>query len=1012
MKRHVIGSLLILILILLGGKQTIPVTLAASLQATPLPQQDSEGPAVEAALNTALQTAIHKNEELRALGFLIYDVVVDHIQYSQDGSTALMWLALRDPHTQEVIATEPGLSIANNPTLADPRLAANWQVTLQDDTDWLSQLQTLPADLQSEELLQRFNEASSQTAIDPQAAPPPLTGYKLPWSKDLKNGKKLTGSIGHFLIYNSCSEASCRYAYDFADGTMFPLLASKGGVVKYAKWICVNGDTSCTNYLVLEDQSTTPYSYQLYYHLANNSIPDDLRVPGTIVRQGQFIANVDDTGYSTGHHLHFHVYTSPTGSNYSWGNSVNYIFDDVTINGGYPRTCYEATNYPGYGTECNAGADSKRGTSDDDWFVSGNSGANLPTGEITSPAPGTNILTPTITVNGSFSDDIGVQRVQILALFNGDWNVVKDQSVDKIPGATFSLSFDTCLVKVSSGPFQVAVRFWDYEGNASIDYIGQRTLTKGYPCYEPPPPPACTPGTNEASLYANPDFTGACKKFALGSYDASKLGSLGDNNAASIQVGSGVRAILYDNSADLKNVPVQGRIETFDASDTSLSDNRIGADSVSAVVVAPQKITDTSGLEPILKWPGNVKGINPSVDDSLVLSWTGGEGANQFLSEVKDKNGVVVKKLDWQPQTSWSIGNLPAGTFTWSVKARNSAYPTLTNTDSLTFTVDAVSLNSTPSLNPPYSQDFQGGAGDWTASGLWRQDTVEMGNRGAMNAWIYNDKASKNYADSIRRAGDLTSPPILIPPTGDYYLRFSSYSAVESGSPFWDQRRVQISVNGAPYVDLYQFSDDIQQDSIWIDSPAIQLEDPTYSSGDPNRKVNGKSVRIRFHFDTVDNQNNNTWGWMVSNVSIGATAPDLSCADTNNSVAEAHAIQVGDSAAANLCPQGDIDYFAFDGIAGQTLQFDIDARVDGSKLDSYLSLLDSDGVNVLAENDDEVRGEGDSLLSYVLQRTGKYYLKVRAWNHPGAGGSEYTYTLKITPWVGNIDHVFLPVLLK
>ena len=88
---------------------------------------------------------------------------------------------------------------------------------------------------------------------------------------------------------------------------MFPLLAAKGGVVVAFRDTCINDDHNCTNYLTLRDESTNPTTYQLYYHMMHASIPQPLRTIGAQVLQGDYIGNVDNTGYSTGSHLHFHV---------------------------------------------------------------------------------------------------------------------------------------------------------------------------------------------------------------------------------------------------------------------------------------------------------------------------------------------------------------------------------------------------------------------------------------------------------------------------------------------------------------------------------------------------------------------------------------------------------------------------------------------------------------------------------------------------------------------------------
>ena len=56
-------------------------------------------------------------------------------------------------------------------------------------------------------------------------------------------------------------------------------------------------------------------------------------------------------------------------------------------------------------------------------------------------------------------------------------------------------------------------------------------------------------------------------------------------------------------------------------------------------------------------------------------------------------------------------------------------------------------------------------------------------------------------------------------------------------------------------------------------------------------------------------------------------------------------------------------------------------------------MLDSDGSSELAENDDEILYEKqDPFLIYTLPRTGQYFLKLRAWDHPSGSGE---YTLKL-----------------
>ena len=307
----------------------------------------------------------------------------------------------------------------------------------------------MPKELLTEDLYRRYLIPEQDTSFSAST----LRGYKLPWTAGL--AKRVSNSIGHVYSVSggltSCPN-SCRYAYDFADGTMFPMLAAKGGTVKAYKTTCSNGDTNCTNYLVLEDQSTIPTSYQLYFHMANNSVPRRLRTIGTRVLQGEYIGDADDTGASTGHHLHFHVYTSPTGTNWSWGYSVDFIFDDVPTNGGYPRTCAEASAYPSLGSQCMPG----------NKYTSGNTPANPPQATITAPKNRQVVSTKTIRVAGTATDDIQIVRIQVMVNYAGTWEALDE--IDPVNGA-FAKNINLCGTGVPNGPFGLTLRVYDREGS-------------------------------------------------------------------------------------------------------------------------------------------------------------------------------------------------------------------------------------------------------------------------------------------------------------------------------------------------------------------------------------------------------------------------------------------------------------------------------------------------------------------------------------------------------------------
>lgn len=269
------------------------------------------------------------------------DWSLDEVQFNQDNTQALLWMAELDDD-DELLAREPEIVLA----LWDEGDGL-WHLHLVSDEDF--SLVFLDSDFKDSEIASHlFPDA------DPKATPGAVYGgYKLPWRSGLT--KRVTWSVSH----SSCSPSYyCKYAFDFADGTMFELLAAKGGLVYHWRDTCNNGNSGCTNSITLEDRTTTPWTYQIYLHLAKNSIPSKLKVKGTPVLQGQKIGNADDTGISTGHHVHFMVVEESTLDscrNYCFGRSVDITFEDVSINwhagtrGGRPRLESEARWYGGQG---------------------------------------------------------------------------------------------------------------------------------------------------------------------------------------------------------------------------------------------------------------------------------------------------------------------------------------------------------------------------------------------------------------------------------------------------------------------------------------------------------------------------------------------------------------------------------------------------------------------------------------------------------------------------------------
>ena len=294
-----------------------------------------EGPAAPAPLPTAVVE--EKGPGEGALEQLLYEQLpsaladrgifswlIDDTHFSDDRTQAMLMMAEKDAETGELLSSEPHIVLA----IYDAG-QGKWVLHFNTDEDFPNFF--AGSFFAESELADRYDPSVEKLPM-PKAGTV-YSGYKLPWRGGLT--KRLTWSIGH----TSCAGGSCYYAFDFADGTMFELTAAKGGYVYHWRDTCPNGASWCTNSITLEDRSTTPWTYQIYLHIAKDSVPAALKVKGAYVWQGMKIANVDDTGYSTGHHVHFMVIEASTLSckNYCFGRSVDIIFDDVSIFGGRPR---------------------------------------------------------------------------------------------------------------------------------------------------------------------------------------------------------------------------------------------------------------------------------------------------------------------------------------------------------------------------------------------------------------------------------------------------------------------------------------------------------------------------------------------------------------------------------------------------------------------------------------------------------------------------------------------------
>jgi hypothetical protein len=918
---------------------------------TPTSTSDLQAQVVQAVNEAIVQ------QRADSLALLIYPQQIEEVHISQDGRWATALLVMVDPQTGQPAHNEPGLVLAK-------RINGTWMVILPSDASWAESVQEAPTNLLSTEHKDAWLIAYQGFQVKLPSAP--LTGYLLPWAAG--ETRYLSQSVAHDAYTPG---GSAHYAFDFyVHDTMWNIYAAKAGTVWRYKidvptcleYTC-SADQPLGNYIVLQDTTTNPVSYQLYLHLAYDSIPQALRVTGAPVVQGQFIGIADNTGQSWGDHLHFQVHTNP---NSYWGQSVDITFQDVAINGGRPRVPVDLPYCTWPGDVCSQTQSA---------YISGNvvrDDITPPSGDLLEPTDESTITDPILHLEGWASDaESGLSSAQFIAQFGGSWHNIGDV----FQTGLFSLDWDWCADGVPDGPVSLALALMDQDGNTSQDLPGLTHVVKNHSC---PPPPPCSPGADQVALYADPDFAGTCLLLGVGDYpNEVSLGALGDDNAASIQVGTGVMATLYSDE------DYSGRGETFTAAngtigyDSNLDDNLIGADHVTSLRVQPRE--QAPGAPTKLIAPQD--GATFAEGASLSLSWRDPGGATRYQARLDGPTGVITSA--WLTEPLWHLDALTTttGTYSWQVRAGNDIGASPWSTSPYTFAIGSP-ITFTRALSVPFSDDFETPDSGWRSSGLWSRPDHPNHYHSSSHSWYYGT-SDGNYDDYSPNTGDLTSPPITLPISSTHYLlRFWYLYQTEGPGTHWDQRWVQVSKDGGPFTNVLQLYDDTPE--YWLNS---NVDLSAYA---------GSTIQVRFHFETLDGGFNRYEGWYIDDVDVSTEAyPTCQVPDPAQPVP----IAIGETVSGVFCPTGDVDFYTFSGTAGDRIVVDVDTPTvdppDG--LDPVLYLLDGDGTSVLAYNDDEIPGiRTDPHLGYLLTRSGTYFLKLLLWAHPGYGGDDYTYTVHLS----------------
>jgi len=159
--------------------------------------------------------------------------------------------------------------------------------------------------------------------------------YRLPYrqGENWMCGQGVHGIFSHYIPSPGSSDN--HFAYDFNERENRPALAARGGVIVNLERSIANGDGSNANFIEIQHDSWAnghdPGTDQervltstTYYHLSKDHLWGD---EGHRIVQGYHLADIDNTGRSACHHLHFHAYEKQTGSE----KNIPSVFRDQSL---------------------------------------------------------------------------------------------------------------------------------------------------------------------------------------------------------------------------------------------------------------------------------------------------------------------------------------------------------------------------------------------------------------------------------------------------------------------------------------------------------------------------------------------------------------------------------------------------------------------------------------------------------------------------------------------------------
>jgi hypothetical protein len=316
------------------------------------------------------------------------------------------------------------------------------------------------------------------------------------------------------------------------------------------------------------------------------------------------------------------------------------------------------------------------------------------------------------------------------------------------------------------------------------------------------------------------------------------------SNAADIP--SAVREVVLrdDDDGDLSNKTPHWNI-LYAAAQANGLQNILEND-----LVAPAAVTDLAA--------SNVKAT------TLTLTWTatGDDGMDGQASAYDLRVSLSPIDESTFPSAAQIATAPPAGAGTAQVLSLSGAVPGTTYYFALK--VKDEQNNASPISNTVqvtmgqgtqvYLEDFEEPAPMWLSTGLWHI-TTRHANDGTHSAW-YGNEATGNYdTPGTANHGDLFSPEIDLTGVHGAELSWSELINVESLLSYDTMQVMAFDVND--YNNYVYVLKDTGTTNGTFRSQVLSLA-----------PLDGKKIRIWFHFDTVDSVLNTTEGWFVDSAKI------------------------------------------------------------------------------------------------------------------------------------------------